>query len=124
MARPKKISEVPAVVDNSPLEVNDSLRDKIIGALLKADVSIDNYVAAIKDALSAEKTLIDKYGEEHTEPDHDKRLKAALIGLELEGYIKNKTVVNDNTKYTQVVYSWQPVKIINQKDGAKIPNGN
>ncbi len=112
MVRPKKTTEVPQVVDNSPLEVTESERTKILAACKKAELSIDNYVRAIKDALDADRTTVDKYGEEHTEPDHDKRLKAALIGLELEGYIKNKSVVNDNSKYTQVIYSWQPVQVV------------
>lgn len=123
MGRKKIISTPPAPIENSPLEVSELERNKIISACKRAELSIDNYVAAIKDALSAEKLTIDKFGEEHIEIDHDKRLKAALMGLELEGYIKNKTVNNETNKYTQVNYSWQPVKIINHGAEIELPRG-
>lgn len=120
MVRAKKIAETrdpskdkSITVSNSTLpdnlELNQSEIQTIKLACANAGLSINNYVKAIKDALSATKITIDKYGEEHVENDHDKRLKAALIGLELEGYIKNKVVANDNRKFTQINYSWKTV---------------
>lgn len=123
MANPKKaVKEVPpdsaslsqldinkeAVA--SPLGANNEIVAAEIGeikaACRRAGLSIDDYVNAIKRAIVATKITVDKYGEEHVEDDHTAQLKGALMGLELEGYIKNKAVTQDNRKYTQVIYKW------------------
>ncbi len=115
-----KINEDKEIIP-SEKEVTPSEISIIKNSCAKVGMSIDDYVYAIKAALKADKTTIDKYGEEHVEPDHDKRLKAAMIGLELEGYIKNKIVTgNDNSKHTHVVYSWNPVQVINSNIPSRI----
>lgn len=92
---------------SSELSVTPSELQTIKNSCARNNISIDDYVKAIKEGLKATKTTIDTYGEEHMEADHATRLKSALMGLELEGYIKNKQITTDNRKYTQVVYSWR-----------------
>lgn len=121
MGRPKKIisavnktslsttfEEPINLLDTSSTEI-----DKIKQSCVKNGIGLDNYILAIKEALLATKTTLDKYGEEHIETDHDKRLKAAVMGLELEGYIRSKVGSIDQSKHTHVTYSWQPVQVIN-----------
>lgn len=107
MAKPKK-SAVVAPPDSAALTQIDDCKEivasevgEIKAACRRAGLSIDDYVGAIKEAL-----LATKYGGEGIEVDHTTRLKGALMGLELEGYIKNKAVTQDNRKYTQVIYKW------------------
>lgn len=88
------------------LEVASTELSVIVGACRKAGISIDDYVKAIKDALKATKTTVDKYGDEHVDEDHAMRLKAALMGLELEGYIKVKGTTTENKTYTQINVKW------------------
>ncbi len=91
-----------------PVEVNPKNENEIKLACNRVGVSLDDYISAIKFALAATKiTGKDEDGYPLTEPDHDKRLKAALMGLELEGYIRNKTPISDNRNYTQVIYSFK-----------------
>lgn len=108
-----KATPLPVVEDNVALDVSSSEILEIKQSCKKNKVGIDNYIIAIKEALQANKVTLDRDGEEHIEPDHDKRLKAALMGLELEGYIRNKASTVDNSKHTHVTYSWQPVQVIN-----------
>lgn len=108
----KSAVDTPAVVTPT-LEVSEISADAIREVCRNNSVGLNDYVIAIKRALWATKSFVGKDGEIHVEDDHDKRLKAALIGLELEGYIKNKAVTNDNSKHTHVTYSWQPVQVVN-----------
>lgn len=112
-----------AIVQQLPtsLEVSTAEMSVIKTACVKAGISIDDYVLAIKDALKATKTTVDKFGDEHVDEDHAMRLKAALMGLELEGYIKAKGTVTDQSKHTHVTYSWQPVQVVNTvSDGGRL----
>lgn len=109
----KKISEKSEISPIELPELTPSEIQVIKTACANAGMSIDNYVNVIKEALSATRMTVDKYGERHDEEDHAMRLKAALMGLELEGYIKSKAVATDNSKHTHVTYSWQPVQVIN-----------
>lgn len=121
MGRPKKSTVVAA--KNSEVkseleaiggkEVSVSDIELIKGEFLRLGHPLEKSIQVIIDGHAATKTMLDKYGEEHIEPDHDKRLKAALIYFELVGIIKNKQVATDNSKHTHVTYSWQPVQIVN-----------
>lgn len=93
--------QLPTEMNVSPTEVSI-----IKAACLTAGIGIDQYVCAIRDALQATKTTVDKHGDEHIEDDHAMRLKAALMGLELEGYIKVKGTTTENKSYTQINVKW------------------
>lgn len=95
------VSQIPMEMNVSPTELT-----AITEACRKAGISIDDYVLAIKNALKATKTTVDKYGDEHVDEDHAMRLKAALMGLELEGYIKVKGTTTENKSYTQINVKW------------------
>lgn len=79
-----------------PLEVQAAASDIIKSACKRIGMSLDDYLLAIKNGLSATKSTLDKFGEEHIEDDHMIRLKAALMGLEVEGYIKSKSDATNN----------------------------
>lgn len=126
MGRPKKplinsafkntTTAIPTALETAQLhttEINPASTNEIKLSCDRLGLTLDNYILAIKEALSATRTTVDKYGDEHTDADHDKRLKAALMGLELQGYIRNKVGPVDNSKHTHVTYSWQPVAIVN-----------
>lgn len=116
MAR-KKIIDVPTVLPTAEtLQPNPENKSEIKLACERQGLSLDNYILAIKDALEATRTTVDKYGDEHTDADHDKRLKAAMMGLELEGYIKAKGAITDNSKHTHVTYAWltTPIKMVRE----------
>lgn len=92
---------------STDLKINETDISKIRETCIKINMGLEDYLTAIKNALSATKTVVDKYGEEHIEDDHDKRLKAALMGLEVEGYIRSKaTAAVDNSRHTHVTYAW------------------
>lgn len=95
------VSQLPA-----ELEISKESIDEIKVECRRIGMSLSDYLEAIQRGLVAKKITIDKYGEEHEEDDTTSQLKAALLGLEVEGYIKNKTVQNDNRKFTQVNYTW------------------
>lgn len=91
------------------LNVVTSEQETVISACRRAGISIDDYVQAIKAALVADKTSLDKWGAEHVEADHTTRLRAALMGLELEGYTKAKALTTDasQNQYNTVIYQWK-----------------
>lgn len=90
----------------SELQINDASSNEIKAICKKIGMSLENYLLAIQRGLSARKITVDKYGEEHVEDDTMAQLKAALIGLEVEGYIKTKGATTDNSKHTHVTYAW------------------
>jgi hypothetical protein len=104
-----EVNKLPTEITSSlpaELEVNKAEMSEIKLAAKKVGIGLESYLSAIKEALAAEKSIIDKFGERYLEPDHDKRLKAALMGLEVEGYIKAKGGTTDNSKHTHVTYAW------------------
>lgn len=88
------------------LEISDREVENIKETAARVGLTLEKYLQTIRDALSAMKVTYDKLGEAHEEPDTDKRLKAVLIGLEVQGYIKSKTSTSDNSNHTTVVYQW------------------
>lgn len=98
-----------ALPDN--LEISADEITNIKAECAKVGIGLNDYLVAIKRALWANKTSTGKDGAV-IEEDHLTRLKAALIGLELEGYIKNKVIANDNSKHTHLTVKWQPVQYI------------
>lgn len=111
MAKLKKVKETAVANLNSELpselSVNTNLLSEIKESCRRQKLTIGTYVKVIKDCCEATKIVkIDNYGKTVEEPDHERRLKGALAGLELEGYIKSKEVINDNSKHSHVTYAW------------------
>lgn len=111
MARKK----IPSIVETktelstslpAELQITEENREAILSTCAKVELTREKCLVAIKEGLKATKTTIDKYGEEHVEEDHDKRLKAAMMGLEVLGDIRSKTSGIDNSKHTHVTYAW------------------
>lgn len=88
------------------LVVAPEVQEAIIATCDKVGLTREKCITAINEALEATKMTLDKYGEEHVEPDHDKRLKASLAGLELRGDFKNKDAIKPTT-YNTVIYQWK-----------------
>ena len=117
MATKKKPTEVLSPVKTtselpSELVVNTDNILSILEARKTVGLTIEGTLRVVKEAQGALKSTIDKFGKEHTEPDHDKRLRAALIDLELAGYIRAKGSTTDQSKHTHVNYSWGPVQLV------------
>lgn len=108
----KKISEknigVPALQTTLPAEIviDPEQQEAILATCDKVGLTREKCIAAINEALEATKMTLDKYGVKHVEPDHDKRLKASLAGLELRGDFKNKDAIKPTT-YNTVIYQWK-----------------
>ncbi len=107
-----KIKEISAPISlNSSLPaeivVNSENQEAITATCDKEGLTREKCIRVISEALSATKMTLDKYGEEHEEPDHDKRLKASLAGLELRGDFKSKAPITTGSTYNTVVYQWK-----------------
>jgi hypothetical protein len=106
----KKIPPVPTTALQTTLpnelQITDENREAILATCKKVDLTREKCLVAIKEGLTATKVTLDKYGEEHEEIDHDKRLKAALMGLEVLGDVRNKATTVDSSRHTHVTYAW------------------
>lgn len=104
---PKKSKKIiPASQLSTDLEISSSDIQEIKLICKEIGMSLKDYLLTIQRGLKATKTTIDKFGLEHLEDDTQAQLKAALIGLEVEGYIKTKGSTTDNSKHTHVTYAW------------------
>lgn len=94
-------------------EVTPSELSTIQAACKKIGMGLSDYLEAIQRGLKATRTTVDKYGDEHTEDDTMAQLKAAVMGLEVEGYIKAKGSVTEQSmnQYNTVVYQWKKSSI-------------
>ncbi len=69
-----------------------------LSILEKAGVTREKGAKVIFDAMGATKMTIDKFGDEHTEPDHTIRLRAEELRARYTGDIKpDGTTVTNNT---------------------------
>lgn len=101
------------ISNNKNLEVQESAMVIIKDACRRVGVSVDDYVRAIKEGLKADRALMDKFGEVTYEPDHQVRIKSAMLGLEVEGYLKTKGVEGSTNNYFDVktlVQQWKEMK--------------
>lgn len=118
MTKKKVIPQIEVPFQESPLEIIPALNNEIKIACKSAGLSLLKSLEVIKDAQSATRLMVDKFGGEHEEPDHDKRLRGAIMHLELEGYIKNgKSPTIDNSKHTHVTVMWKDNKTSRILDG-------
>lgn len=72
-------------------------------ALEKAGATRAIAYKTMVSALEAETMTLDKYGEEHTAPDHSSRLKAAELISRLNGDLKAETVIDNRVVNIQGV---------------------
>lgn len=102
----KIIGDQVTLIDGNK-EVSLASSAEIKAVCKEIGMSLKDYLLTIQRGLSAKKvrpaTQWDNGGEED---DTMAQLKAALIGLEVEGYIKTKTATTDNSKHTHVTYAW------------------
>ncbi len=110
MAKPSKKNLAPTVETIPTLEVSENNLSEVKLACKSVGLTLEKTLQVIKDAQSATRVTLDKFGGEHEEPDHDKRLRGALMHLELEGYTKNNKASVDNSKHTHVTVMWKDTK--------------
>lgn len=90
---------------DQPLEVQMAVVNVIKDACKRVGMSVDDYLMAIKNGLNAGKKVektIDGCIVVEEEPDHAMRLKAAAMGLEVEGYLKAKGEVSTVNNFFDV----------------------
>lgn len=76
--------------------------DKKIEVLNKAGATREAGARVIADAMVANRTTVDKYGDEHVEPDHTIRLRAEELRAKYTGDIKPDGTVSNQTVVIQV----------------------
>ncbi len=70
------------------IEVNETVLDEIKQYCDDAGVSVPTMYQCLSEGLRANKINIDKFGDEHAEPDHVTRHKYLLTALELLQHLK------------------------------------
>lgn len=90
-------NKVAKVID-SEVSVIDK-KDMILKECEDGGVTLKEIVRVIREGMEANKVTIDKYGDEHIEVDHDKRLKSAIFGAELRRDIGVKNVDGITVNY-------------------------
>lgn len=108
MAKKSTISKIEKIATqstevNNPLVVNPNRQAEIIAECDKAGLTLAHLVKTIYDGTNAMKTTVDKFGEEHSEPDVQARLKAAGIGFDLRGETNSKAGTNIQTNIVAVI---------------------
>lgn len=84
----KKEMALQASSDNSTLSKKDL-------ALITAGATREASYAAMVSGLTAETMSLDKFGNEHTSPDHPSRLRAAELISKLNGDLKESPITNN-----------------------------
>lgn len=80
--------------------------------LITAGASRENGAKVIAEAMKATKMIIDKYGEEHHEPDHAMRLRAEELRAREVGDIKPDNSVTNNVQNVAVMNPEVATRII------------
>jgi hypothetical protein len=94
MAKVQEIKESPTESELIPTNLVE-----VKAACKRVGLSLEKSLKVILAAQEANKTTVDKFGDEHIEPDHDKRLKGAVMHLELERYIVKNDTINNNVNF-------------------------
>lgn len=106
---PKKstISKLDKIATETPvntsLSVNPNRQMEIINECDKVGLTLSHLVKTVYDGTMAMRTTIDKYGEEHTEPDVAARLKAASLGFDLRGETNSKVNVGTQNNIVAII---------------------
>lgn len=95
------VHEQSSEQSGSMVSVIDSKTDKKLLALERAGATREAAYRTMVEALNAEVMTIDKFGDEHTAPDHGARIRAAEMISKLHGDMKE--VVVDNRTYNTVI---------------------
>ena len=108
MSKKSTISKIEKIATqstevNNPLVVNPNRQAEIIAECDKAGLTLAHLVKTVYDGTNAMKTTVDKFGDEHSEPDVQARLKAAGIGFDLRGETNSKAGTNVQTNIVAVI---------------------
>ena len=78
--------------------MNEIIEDKKMTVMERAGATRERSWRAVAEALVAEKITVDKFGDEHVEPDHNTRLRAAEMIAKATGDIRADTGGVTNTQ--------------------------
>ena len=114
--------QLPEVVSTGDVEVQRAAVYLIKEACRRVGMGLEDYLKAIKGGLSATRVTVDKYGDEHYEDNHEVRLKAAAMGLEVEGYLKGKGgssdgIINNFIDVKAIIQRFEGIKSSRVMDG-------
>ncbi len=107
----KELNQLPSkseLTSSLPAElvVTPENQEAIIATCDKIGATREHCIKTLFEGTTATKITLDKYGEEHEEPNTPERIKSALSLLEIRGDFKNKDAVKATT-YNTVVYQWK-----------------
>lgn len=106
---PKKstISKLDKLSTQEPISpsvsVNPNRQAEIIAECDKAGLTLAHLVKTVYDGTNAMRTTIDKFGDEHYEPDTAARLKAASLGFDLRGETNSKVNVGTQNNIVAII---------------------
>lgn len=95
--------EKVAVETNTPISVNPNRQAEIIAECDAAGLTLAHLVRTVYDGTNAMRTTVDKFGEEHSEPDVQARLKAASLGFDLRGETNSKVNVGTQNNIVAII---------------------
>lgn len=95
MQIPTKSTQMPVEAPSTEIACTGMGKKEL--ALERAGATRDIAYKTMVAGLDAESMTVDKFGLEHTTPDHSSRLKAAELISRLNGDLKNETVVDNRT---------------------------
>jgi hypothetical protein len=88
---------------NNPLVVNPNRQAEIIAECDRQGLTLAHLVQTVYDGTKALRTTVDKWGEEHIEPDTAARLKAASLGFDLRGETNSKLNVGTQNNIVAII---------------------
>lgn len=88
---------------DTPLSVNPNRQAEIIAECDKAGLTLAHLVKTVYEGTMATRTTIDKFGDEHYEPDTAARLKAASLGFDLRGETNSKVNVGTQNNIVAII---------------------
>lgn len=106
---PKKstISKLDKVVAqetvSTAVSVNPNRQAEIIAECDKQGLTLAHLVKTIYDGTNAMRVTVDKFGDEHYEPDTAARLKAAGLGFDLRGETNSKLNVGTQNNIVAII---------------------
>lgn len=109
-------NSLPSVITQSEgtsLEVKNEALSLIKAACRKVGLTLEGTLQVIKDAQTAKKLVALKDGSVMEEADHEKRLKAAAMHLEVEGLLKVRgsgETVNNYFDVKTLVQQWREIE--------------
>ena len=99
----EKIASEPIADQSTSISINPNRQNEIISECERQGLTLAHLIKTVYEGTRANKTTVDKYGEEHIEPDVASRLKAASIGFDLRGETNSKLNVGTQNNIVAII---------------------